>query len=413
MATIRAETSQPQFARFSRPALIVGAVALLAAVVGAFVSSAAQFWQSYLFAFVLCFALGMGGLGLLLLQYVTGGRWGQTIKRILEAMASTLFLMALLFIPLLVSLFTNPGAIYPWTNQDVVAGSSILRMRVESGYLTPLWFIVRAVLFFAIWLGLTFLLTRWSREQDRSADPAIQRRFGRIAGLGIVLFMLTYSFAMIDWGMTTEKTWYSTMYPVLFVVVSAVTGVAFSAFVLSFIYREPPLNKIANANRFHDLGSLMFAFVVFWTYINFSQFLIMFSANIAEEAEYYLQRSQGGWQFLGYLVTACCFVLPFFTLLVRRNKKHPNTMRYVAGFLLVAQMLNVFYTIVPTFHPEQFSVSWIDIVALIGIGGLWGGTFLYFLASRPLVAENDPRQESCLEHHHGDSFEGESSHAHA
>lgn len=413
MATTRVETSQPQFARFSRPALIVGAVALVAAAVGAFISSAAQFWQSYLFAFALFLVLGMGGLGLLMLQYVTGGRWGQTIKRILEAMALTLFLMAALFVPILVSLFTNPGAIYPWTNPSIVAANEILNFRVESGYLTPLWFIVRAVLFFTIWLGLTSLLTRWSSEQDRAPSEALQRRFGRLSAIGIVLFMLTYSFAMIDWGMTTEKVWYSTMYPVLFVVASAVTGVAFSAFVLSFIYREPLLNKIANANRFHDLGSLMFAFVVFWTYINFSQFLIMYSANIAEEAEFYVQRTQGGWQFLGYMVTACCFVLPFFTLLVRRNKKHPNTMRYVGAFILFAQLLNIFYTLVPTFHPEQFSISWIDIVAVLGIGGLWIGTFLYILGSRPLVAVNDPRQEACLETHHGDGFETDSARAHA
>lgn len=410
MATTRVADTSPQIARFSRPALIVGAVALVAALLGAFVSSSQQFFQSYLYGFLFWFVLSMAGLGLIILQYLTGGRWGQTIKRILEAMALNLFLMLVLFVPIIVSLWTSPGAVYPWSDPNQVAASEILTHR--QSYMNPAMFTLRAILFFAVWLALTYLFTRWSREQDRTANPAIHGRFGRLAGLGVVLFMLTYSFAMIDWGMSTEPVWYSTMYPVLFVVASALTGMAFSAFVLSFIYKEAPINRVANANRFHDLGSLMFAFTVLWTYVNFSQFLIMFSANIAEEAEFYVHRSQGGWQYLGYAVTLSCFVLPFFILLGRRTKRAPERMRIVSAFVLFAQALNIFYTLVPSFHPEQFSISWIDIVALIGVGGLWVGTFLYWLGSRPLVAENDPRQAMTIANHHGDTFEGEAAKAH-
>lgn len=410
MATTRAANPAPQIARFSRPALIVGAVALVAAILGAFVSSSQQFWQSYLYGFVYWFVLSMGGLGLLILQYLTGGRWGQTIKRILEAMALNLFLMAILFVPILVSLFTNPGAIYPWNDAAKVQESEILQLR--SGYMNAAMFSLRAVIFFGLWLLMTYLFTRWSREQDRTANPAIHGRMVRLAGIGVVLFVLSYSFAMIDWGMSTEPFWYSTMYPVLFISVSALTGVAFSALVLSLIYKEAPINRIATANRFHDLGSLAFTFIVFWTYVTFSQFLIMFSANIAEEAEFYVNRSQGGWQYLAYLVTLFCFVLPFFTLLSRRTKRAPQRMRILGVFLLFAQMLYVFFSIVPAFHPEQFSLSWIDIVALVGVGGLWVGGFLYWLGSRPLVTENDPRQAATLAHAHGDAFEGEAAGAH-
>lgn len=413
MATTRAETLTPQLARFARPALIVGAVALVLAIAGALVSGSATFWQSYLYAFLFWLVLTMGGLGLLILQYVVGGRWGQTIKRILEAMALNLPLMAIAFVPIVIGLFLGSTALYPWNNPEVVAEYEMLQHRVESGYLTPLWFTVRAVVYFAVWLGLAYLLTNGSRAQDSSPNLAIHKRLGRISAVGIVLFVLSYSFAMIDWGMTTEKLWYSTMYPVLFISASALTAIAFSLVVLSFLRNTAPISRIANAGRFHDLGSLAFAFTVLWTYINFSQFLIIYSANISEEAEFYVHRTQGGWGIVGALVTICCFILPFLILLGRRTKRSPERMRMVALFILAAQLLNLFYTLMPAFHPEQFTINWTDIVAWIGLGGLWVGLFLFTLSRRPLVVENDPRQAHCLEHHHGDAFDGEVAHAHA
>ncbi|KAB8141035.1 hypothetical protein F8S13_21180 [Chloroflexia bacterium SDU3-3] len=404
--TAREASPKPlQLARFSRLALIVGAVSLLIAIVSGFVVGGAQFFQSYLYGFIYWFAISMGGLGLLILQYLVGGRWGQTIKRILEAMAQNLYLMAALFVPIIISIFALPGAVYPWSDPSVVASNHILQLRQP--YMNPAMFSLRAVIFFAAWIGLTYLFTKWSDEQDRTANPAIHSRFGKLAGGGVVLFMLTYSFAMIDWGMTTELVWYSTMYPVLYVVISALTGIAFSAFVLSFIYKVQPLAKIATANRFHDLGSLGFAFTVLWTYVNFSQFLIIYSANISEEAEFYVVRSQGGWQYLGYIVTFCCFILPFFALLSRRTKRSPERMRWFGAFILVAQMLNVFWQLTPAFHHEHFSVSITDLAMLVGIGGLWVGAFLYWLGRRPLVAENDPRQQDCLVRSHTDAFEKE------
>ncbi|MBC8161311.1 MAG: hypothetical protein H7Z42_08835, partial [Roseiflexaceae bacterium] len=403
MAVTRAETPIPQIARYARPALIVGAVALLLSIVGAFFASD-MFWQSYLFAFLFWFALSMGGLGLLMLQYVVQGRWGQTIKRILEAMALNLPLLAIAFVPILVSLFLGSGALYPWNNPETVNEFEMLQFRVETGYLTPLWFTVRAVLYFAVWLGLMVLLTRGSREQDANPSDSIHKRLGRTSALGIVLFMLSYSFATIDWGMTTEVLWYSTMYPVLYVVISALTGIAFSILVLSFIRKLPQISRIATANRFHDLSTLAFAFTVLWTYVNFSQFLIMYSANISEEAEFYVHRTQGGWGILGGVVTICCFILPFLTLLGRRTKRSPQRMRAIAAFIIGAQVLNLFYTLIPAFHTEQFTVNWTDIVAWVGLGGLWIGLFLTTLSRNPLVVENDPRQAHCLERHHGDAF---------
>lgn len=411
MATARAETTTPQIARISRPALIIGAVALVIGIAGAFLSGIGQFFQSYLYAFVFWLVLSMGGLGLLILQYLTGGRWGQTIKRILEAMALTLPLMGILFLPILGSVIAGNSPLYAWNQPAQVAGNHILELRAP--YMNATWFTIRAVLYFAIWIGLTYGFVTLSRRQDRTGDPKVAGRLGRLAGLAIVLFVLSYSFAMIEWAMTTEKVWYSTMYPVLFIVSSALTGLAFSSVVLSYIRGFAPLSKIANANRFHDLGSLTFAFTVLWTYVNFSQFLIMFSANIAEEAEFYVHRSANGWQYLAQFIILCCFALPFFTLLSRRTKRSPQRMRVLGIFILFTQLINLFWVIVPGFHPEQLQVSWLDLVSLVAVGGLWLGTFTFWLGSRPLVTENDPRQAASLERHPGDTFEGERTPAHA
>jgi hypothetical protein len=407
MAVNRAETRIPQLAQIQRIALIVGGVALVASVLGALLSGTTQFFQSYLFAYLYWMLPTFGSLGLLMLQYLTGGRWGQTLRRFFEAGAANFALMAVLFLPLLLGL----SELYPWARPEVVAENEIVAHRTP--YLNVPFFLGRTVLYFIVWGGLTYLLRSWSMQQDRTNNPSFTRRLGTLSGPGIVAFVLTLSFAAFDWGMSTEEVWFSTIYGVIFLVSSGLVTFSLSSIMLALLRRTQPLARIASPGRFHDIGSLMFAFTVLWAYVGFSQFLITWSANLVEEVTFYVHRTKGGWEWIAYSLMAFQFALPFLVLLSRRTKRSPQRLPIIAALILVMQTVYIFWNIAPSFHTEQFSISWLDFVSWLAIGGLWLGLYAWWLQRRPLVAPNDPRMPSMLNPRHEDSFEHEMRKSHA
>jgi hypothetical protein len=374
--------------------LVIGVIGLVAAGAGALVSPA-QFFHSYLLAFLFWLAAALGGLALTMLHHMSGGGWGVVLRRIFEASARTLPWMALFFVPLVFGLTD----LYPWTDTAMVAGDHILKEKTR--YLNVPFFLVRAVLYFAIWNGLAFYLTRWSAEQDRTGSPALATRMQSTSAVGLVLYVLTMTFASIDWGMSLEPHWFSTMYGFLFVSGQALMALAVAIVVARRLSTEPPMSGVYNAGHFHDFGKLLFAFTMVWAYLSFSQFLIIWSANLPEEIPWYQHRLSHGWEYLGIALVAFHFAVPFIVLLSRRTKRNSTVLARMAMWLIVARFLDLFYLIGPEAYPHGLGFHWLDAAAVVGLGGIWVALFTSNLKSRPLLPVHDAGLADALqaEHH--------------
>ncbi len=379
------------FRRVQRGALIAGVIGLALCAIGAFFSSA-QFFQSYLWAYLFWLGITMGSFGIMMLQNLTGGRWGVVIRRLVETGALTVPLMALLFLPLLFGL----NELYAWSRPEEVAGDPILLHKQP--YLNDAFYIGRAVFYFAVWIILTIVLNRWSREQDRTGSAVITRRMRMLSGPGLILYMLTMTFASFDWAMSLDPHWYSTIYGALFVMSQGLTTLAFVIIVLWLLADRRPLSDVVNAGHFHDLGNLLLAFTMLWAYMSISQFLIIWSGNLPEEVTWYIERSQNTWSVIPPFLAIFAFAGPFLLLLLRTTKRRASNLARVAVWVLIVQMVNLFWQVIPTFH-EGLSVHWLDLAAPIGIGGIWIAAFAWLLQSRPLLPLHDPRWEDLVEHH--------------
>jgi len=379
--------------RIRQRALIVGAVFAVLLAVG-FLLDRRQFFHSYLFAFSFWVGISIGSLALLMLQHLTGGGWGLVIRRVLEAATRTLPLMLILFVPILL------GAhwIYRWTDAEELASHPVLAGKAR--YLNLPFFTIRAVIFFAVWITLAFFLNRWSTLQDKTAERQYAKRMTTLSGPGMVLLIFAVTFASIDWFMSLEPEWYSTIYGFIFLASWALSALAFVIAVMAALAGHEPMNRIVAHLHFHDLGKLLLALVMLWSYFAFSQFLIVWSGNLPEEIHWYLPRINGAWGVLALVVIVLHFAFPFLFLLSRSLKRNAGKLVIVAVLILVMRLFDLFWTITPAFTHEHFHVSWMDIVAPIGIGGLWLAMFARALAQRPLIPINDPQYESVLAQKH-------------
>jgi len=371
--------------RVQRVALVAGMVGLGLCALGA-VSSPTQFFRSYLIAFIFWLGIGIGSLAILMIYHITGGAWGAVTRRVLESGTRTLPLMALLFLPVLLGMHT----LYEWTHPEVVAHDPILLHKAV--YLNVPFFVARAALYFTVWLLLVYFLNRWSLQQDASLDPRPGQRLELLSRGGLLLVGLTMSFASIDWMMSLEPHWFSTIYGILVMGGQVVSAMAFVIPVAAVLAAEPdgPLAHAISAEQFHDLGKLLLAFVMLWTYFMLSQFLIIWAGNLPEEIPWYLKRLQGGWQVLGIGLVLGHFVLPFVVLLSRDVKRNPRRLAILASCIIVARFVDVFWLINPAFNAGGLTVHWLDAMALIGIGGIWLWTFVWQLKGRSLLAVHDP-----------------------
>ncbi len=372
-----------------RRSLVIGVIGLAAAAAGALVNPG-QFFHSYLLAFLFWLAAALGGLALMMLQHLTGGGWGVVLRRIFEAAARTLPFMALFFLPLVFGL----RDLYPWTDTATVAKDHVLSEKAL--YLNVPFFLVRAAVYFAVWIGLALALTRWSAEQDRTAAPALAVRMRNVSAVGLVLYFATMTFAAIDWAMSLEPHWFSTMYGFLFVIGQALMALCVAIIVARRLSAESPMSGVYNTGHFHDFGKLLFAFTMVWAYLSFSQFLIIWSANLPEEIPWYQHRLSHGWERIGLALIAFHFVVPFVVLLSRRTKRNAALLAGMAMWLIAARFVDVFFMIGPEASPHGLSVHWLDLAAPIGLGGIWVSLFASNLRSRPLLPLHDPGLESAL-----------------
>jgi hypothetical protein len=382
---------QPRLDRIQQWALIVGGIGLVISLVGAFVSRE-QFFQSYLFGYLFWVSLGLGCFAATMLHHVTGGAWSFTIRRLAESGAMTLLLMAVLFIPILLGV----NQLYLWAQPEHVAESELLQHKVP--YLNVPFFIVRTVLYFLVWIVIAYLLNKWSHQQDRTAEPGLSKRLRALSAPGLILYVLTATFAAFDWMMSLEPEWFSSIYGLLFIAGNALAMMAFAIVLVALLRNYEPLSNWVSRNIYNDLGNFLLAFVAFWAYISFSQFLIIWSANLPEEIPWYIVRTQGGWQWLALILVLLHFVLPFFLLLSRWSKRQVRILTSIAAFVFVMQLLAIFWLIMPAFYPQGFHLHWLDLVTPVGIGGLWLAFFVWQLKKKPLLPLHDPRFQEAPAH---------------
>lgn len=380
----------PNMSRFQRRALIVGAVVLAATILP---WNHDRFFEAYLIGWTFWTGIAVGSIALLMLQHLTGGGWGFVIRRILEASTRTLPVMAVLFIPILLGAHS---LYHHWMDKDEAAKHEAVKFKL--GYLNLPFFTVRAVIYFGVWFTLMFLLNRWSLAQDQTADNRYTKNMRVLSGPGMVALIFTITFASIDWYMSLEPDWFSTIYGFIYLASWSLSALAFTIAALAMLSDDEPLKRIVATLHFHDLGKLLLALVMLWAYFAFSQYLIIWSGNLPEEIVYYIDRTHGAWGATVISIALLHFAAPFLFLLSRELKRNPRRLVMVAVLILVMRMVDLIWMLAPAFDGHNW--IWLDVMALIGFGGIWLGLFTWQLGKRSLIPINDPQYESVLEQVH-------------
>jgi hypothetical protein len=372
----------------------IGIAGVVVCVIGA-VLDPTQFFRSYLIGYVLWLGVALGCLAILMLYHMVGGRWGFLIRRILEAATRTLPLMAVLFLPI----GFGVKELFVWARPEAVRADPILL--AKSSYLNVPFFWIRAAILFAVWIGLAALLNRWSAEQDATDDPAIGIRLQRISAPGLILYAATTFFASVDWLMSLQPHWYSSIFGMAFMVGHGLSAMAVVLLAVRHLAHTEPFSRATSRFVFRDLGNLQFMFLMLWGYVTFSQLIIVWSGNLPEEISWYLPRLHTSWKLVSLFILLAYFAAPFLLLLSRRVKEDIRFLSRVAGWVLAMRVIDMIWLVEPVFHPGGIALPVLDFAAPIGIGGIWTAFFLRELDRRPLLAIHDPRMELAMEVRHG------------
>lgn len=380
----------PLLERFQRTSLWVGIAGLSASALIALLgfllraNVAEQFFQAYLYAFLFWLGLALGCLMLLMLQHLAGGPWGAMIRRPLEAGAMVLPVMGLLFIPLLFGI----GSLYEWSHADVVAASPVLQ--AKTAYLNVPFFIIRALIYFSVWIGAALWFFKGSQKQD-AGDQAITQTLRNRSAPGIILYIITMTFAAFDWGMSLDPEWFSGMYGVIFMIGQVISAVAFIIIFMVLMGEHKPLTEALNAKRLQDLGNLLMAFTMFWAYVSISQFIIIWSGNLPETNTWYVLRLNTPWRGLSAFLMAFHFFAPFVVLFSRWVKQKGKALIWVALWMLLMRLVDLFWIMVPSFGRQGLQLHFLDVALLIGMGGIWLYVFMLRIRGLPLLPLHDPR----------------------
>ncbi len=396
MNTHAVTTAVPALARLQRWGLVAGFWGLLAGIIGAFLN-VDQFLRSWLIGFLFCLGLTMGSLALLMMQHMTGGQWGLVARRVFEAASRNLPFVALLFVPLVIGL----PRLYKWAQPEVDQHIAHV-VQMKAPYLNVPFFITRAVLFFALWTVASWLLNAWSVGQDNgevAVHPADTRRFRVVSAPGLLIYVITMTFASVDWIMSLDPTWYSTIFGFLLVAGQGLAALALGIAVLASLSNVEPLATYLNPRlHFLDLGKLLLAFVMLWTYFSFSQLLIIWAGNLPEEIPFFYTRFRGGWEYVAILILVAHFALPFALLLSRDLKRHPNLLAKVAILILFMRIVDLVWLVEPMFPRQGFPIHWMDVALPVGLTGVWMFLFARNLRSRALLPLNDPFFKEAFAH---------------
>ncbi|MEM6369679.1 MAG: quinol:cytochrome C oxidoreductase [Myxococcota bacterium] len=347
-----------------------------------------RFSFSYLTAFMYGLSLALGGLFFVLVQFLARAGWSVVVRRIAENVMATLPLFGLLFIPVYLGLSSTHFHWWHFEGHDPLLDH-------KAPYLDENFFILRAIFYIVVWVGLAFFFWRNSTAQDNSGEHDLTRRMQNLSPLGMILFALTTTFAAVDWMKSMDPHWFSTMFGVYYFA-GCVVGIFATLSVLTiWLQSSGYVKTIINAEHYHDIGKLLFGFVVFWTYITFSQYFLIWYANIPEETLWYYHRTTHGWENVGVAIMIGHFFIPFFFLLPRGIKRNPKTLILGALWLLGIHYLDLYYVVMPILD-ESPHFTIVDPLCLVGIVCLFLGTFAFVAGRSDLVPVKDPRLPESL-----------------
>jgi len=382
--------SPPDMTLLRQRSWLVAAIAGVASIAGLFFDRA-QFFQSYLVSWLFWLGITMGCFALMTLHHLTRGAWGLMVRRILEAATRNLPLMTLLFIPILLGL----GDLYLWARPEALSDELIQQ---KASYLNPTAFAIRSFFYLAVWTLFAWILNRLSLEQDKTGEPDLFRKMQLVSAAALVLFCLLSTFASIDWLMSLDPHWYSSIFGVYFIIGEALAGIAFVIVMARYLSKREPLRGVLQPRHIHDYGNLLLAFVMLWAYIAVSQLIIIWSGDLPEEVVWYLERIQGGWLGVSIALGVFHFFLPFLILLSRGFKRNIGALIQVAVFLLIMRWVDLYWLAAPTFH-HHLALHWLDLTTLLAIGGIWFSLFLGQLGNRSLLPVNDPYLDEAIRRH--------------
>jgi hypothetical protein len=375
------------FSRIShrqKTCFLAGIIALLTCGVGAYFNSR-QFFISYLSAYLFWVGLSLGCLCVAMIHHLTGGRWGEVTRRFLEAGYMTLPMMAILFIPVLFGLHV----IYPWAQPDAAGHSDAILHRFYN--LNVPGFVLRSALYFAIWIGMALPLRKWSLQQDQTEDPTPTRQARALSGPGVAIYTISVTLAFIDWVMSLESDWRSTMFAVIVCGSQILCSLAFVIMMLAFFRKEPPYSAVVDPGHYQQLGNLLLTFGIFWTCVSFGQLLVTWSGDSPYAILWHTHHIAGGWKWIAGLVALFNFFLPFFLLRSRASEKNSKNLRLLAGLVFLTQIINAWWIVQPVFFQTGLHIHWMDPAALVGLGGLWIAKCAVSFKRAPLLTQNDPR----------------------
>ena len=410
----QSEALKPDFDKLQKRFFLIGVVGLIASVIGFFMANDHhnQFYRSYLVGYTFWISIPLGSLLILMIHQVGGGTWGFTIRRQLEAASRTLPLLLIFSLPILIG---GIHSLYEWSHTDVVADDALLRYK--SSFLNETQFRIRSVIYFLIWGVLVFLLSRWTTQQDREENSTNATwKMQKLSGPGIVIFFLTTTMSSIDWLMSLEPHWFSSIFGVIQIIGQALITWAFITLVSIYLSDKQPIGRLLTGGRLADLGTFMLATVMLWAYTSFSQLLIIWSGNLPEEITWFITRLSGGWEYLSYGLIGLHFFFPFFFLISSTMKSKLSVLKFFACWLLLVRFFDIIWYTRPTFtkidpingnhYSSGFTMHWLDLAILVAIGGFVVAMFFSQLKKRPLIALNDPRYLELYEanqdgEHHG------------
>jgi hypothetical protein len=380
--------------RWPRASIAVAAIGAVSCVIGLIVDPS-RTAAAYLVAYVACLSVVLGALAMIMIARVTAATWFVALRRQAEQVVATLPAFALLLIPVLVAI----RLLYSWTSPDTELDAGLRAMvHAKAAYLNVPFFIVRAIVYVVVWTGLGEALRRASLAQDRGDSPALERRMRTMSAVGLVVFAITVSFASFDWMMSLEPTWYSTIYGVDYFAGGMVGALALLAVLIARGRYRGELPDSVGADHFHALAKLLLTFVLFWVYIGFSQFIVIWSAEIPIERAWYVVRTRGGWNMLAGWLIGGHFILPFVALLIRDFKRSALAMASLGGWLLAMHYLDIYWIVMPG-APHGFRIApWVDLGALLLVAGVASAAWSVRRAGEPAVARGDPLVRASLEY---------------
>jgi hypothetical protein len=403
--------------RWRKRALLIALVFAILAVVDALIGHDGLAFdyvlRGWLMGLMICLSFCTGGLALLMVQWVSGGKWGLLIRRPLEAMSRTLPLIFLMFLPIAIyakrlylwARILNPEAAL---RAGLIDGMQAHAIAYKRPYLNLEGFWIRGVVYFIIFAIFTYFLNRWSLQRDTDTSRSSwswQKRFENLSGAGLVIYSLVLTGMCVDWTMSLDPTWYSSMYGFLFLVSQGYAALAMAVLIVLALSQYEPINAILRTREQHDLGKLLFAFVMLNIYIAFSQYLIIWSGNLPNEIRWYMDRITGGWGPVAGLDFLFHWVLPFFLLLSRDIKRNKKKLATVCCIMIFARFVDTWWLIAPSFADQRrnlhFSAGMLQYIFVpVAMTGLWVAYLVYQLRQRNVVAVNDPHLAEILEPEH-------------